>query len=237
MYRIGNQIKESDVIDENGVYHEDWPHSNREDYQLDYGNVIYVNLIMDDKFERLKEVYNREKFNPRLTGLMAEFGRFDMLQWAYQENIMFPKYIMQMATGSGNLELVQWLFNLGYKLDSNAFQNAAASGNVKLISWMNEQPHTNDWSDFMCFSAFTWAAMSESREMMQWLIDHGAPMSPVAFEYAACYGLLDVLKFLKQVNCPWDNRVHQQALMKRKPEIIQWCKENMPLDEIKEIPS
>lgn len=220
-------FKESDLTDDQGIYHEDWAPINREDYYYEYENCVDVNLIIDGKFDRLKELHSKDcPLQSELTGLMAQLGRLDMLQWADQHDIPLVDYIMPLAATGGNLEMVQWLYSMGYKLESTAFAYAAGSGNVKLIDWMHNQPNHNNWNDYVAFSAFTWGAISGNPDMLQWLIDHDVPMSSKAFVYAACYGYLHILEFLHKIKCPADSSLYKQALMKKRPEIIQWCKDN-----------
>ena len=236
---------ELNTLDENGVYHEDYESVIREEIMWEYGRYsnAYVNLILDDKFDRLKELY-METDNPYsklpkdIAGLMAEYGRLDMLKWV-EDKTNFPSYILDVCMYSGNVEMAKWLYDKGHRftLDNvggSAYGCAACSGKVEMLDWLYEIGHlvqtesAIDWSTEPTglFSAMSCAAMSGNPYTIQWLLDYKAPWDSYAFTSAACHGHLDVIQYLAQLKCPWDNGLLGQAEMKNYQHIIKWIHDN-----------
>ena len=61
---------------------------------------------------------------------------------------------------------------------------------------------------------------------MKWLKTNGqAPMTEKCFEMAAGQGNLDMMKWLKENNCPWNKRGSEAALARGR-EILAWLKKN-----------
>jgi hypothetical protein len=70
----------------------------------------------------------------------------------------------------GNLEMLEWLHSAGCPWDANTAESAAESGNLELLQCLHSAgfPWNNEYT---CRAA----ADVGSREMLQWVIDHGCP--------------------------------------------------------------
>jgi len=125
---------------------------------------------------------------------------------------------------SGNPRAVEWFFRHGFQNGSEIIVRAARSGNVVTMDRVWDRDLIDDRD-----VARLWenAIRSRSLHLLRWLIAHditmGARTTPV---HAAFYGYLDVLRFLRRHQCPWDFRTIEIAIGSGHLEIVEWAIEN-----------
>jgi hypothetical protein len=70
------------------------------------------------------------------------------------------------------------------------------------------------------------SARSGSIPMLQWVVDHGLPLTVGACATAASEGHLDALRFLRSHHCPWDGWTLKRAAHNGHLDILQWTLAN-----------
>ena len=59
-----------------------------------------------------------------------------------------------------------------------------------------------------------------------WSRDNGMPLAGRTFALAASYGRIDVLKYLKDSDCPWDSIGCSYAAARGYVDVLQWLRSN-----------
>jgi diadenosine tetraphosphatase ApaH/serine/threonine PP2A family protein phosphatase len=153
-----------------------------------------------------------------------------------------------------SLEFMQWLFsNINVKTTRYSFwkniepQDAAVSGNLKLLKWLVEQGTQLNYS--------TWISAVElgNLEMIQWLREKHCPwyetdyiaalphrdsdgkyhyQTVLTCVYAARYGHLHILEWLKTNGHPYDLYIELEAAIHGHIHVLEWATKDADFQDI-----
>ena len=70
------------------------------------------------------------------------------------------------------------------------------------------------------------AAKNGHLEVLKWLRENGCPWDDWTCLYAAEYGHLEVLKWVRENGCPWDEDTCALAAWNGHLEVLKWAREN-----------
>lgn len=80
---------------------------------------------------------------------------------------------------------------------------------------------------------FNVAATYGNLDIMKWLLENNCPWNEYTFRFAVKHGNLENIKWLYDNGCPFDSWAFNCALQSGNKTIIQWLKEhNCPIDLI-----
>lgn len=142
----------------------------------------------------------------------AEYGRLELLRWAYEAKIYVWKNdvrVCQYAIGSGNLDLYHWAVENG-------------------LYWSLKCPH------FMTSAAIT-AAEKGQLEVLKWVVEQcpsGADALRRDFRDSRCcsaaaeFGHFEVLQWLRSINSAWDENTFYNAIIGDNINIVQHMYDN-----------
>lgn len=63
-------------------------------------------------------------------------------------------------------------------------------------------------------------------EMVKWLKQQNCPWDSRTFQYAAMIGYIEIMEWLYQNNCPWDAQTYQNAINNDEPAIAKWLRDH-----------
>ena len=164
---------------------------------------------------------------PQAEGAAAA-GRLDTLAWLWGRlgggpEALVWKFALEGAAEAGKLAAVEWLLDRGCKVNTYQVHCAAGGGHIDTVAplWKRVVLDQSQHADLAARSA-----QSGSIPMLQWVVDHGLPLTSKACERAAHYGHLDALRFLRRHHCPWDGWTLKLAAGNGHLDILQWALAN-----------
>lgn len=168
-------------------------------------------------------------------------GHIDVLEWLRKNNIPFvidendcvqPNDNVKMftiATKKGNLEVLQW-FNKWftgltdmYCHEINAL--ACEYGHIHILEWIDTlNKKYNMWPDASLISA----AKGNQSKVIKWAMDKGMTSSKYydLCMIAAYNGNLELLKWLREKNEPWDVLTCTHAILSEHIDVAKWALDN-----------
>ena len=114
----------------------------------------------------------------------------------YQRHV--PRLMRHVDLVAGGKSLIEWAGKLGYEIDGWTFSCAAALGHLDTCRWLREERDCDEF-DF----AASFAARVGSIDLLEFL-GPGHALDQDTCSNAAMGGHLDVLKWLREGGCPWD---------------------------------
>ena len=191
----------------------------------------------------------------------ARGGHLDLLKWARAQGCPWDVKTCQKAARGGHLLLMEWARAQGCPWDKQLSWTAVASGRLDVLDWMTTQGYPWDLECMWTAAAWTgrreviqwslarglgsWqptppgalrltqaAALQGHLEMLQWLRERGCPWDERTCAAAACGGHLALLRWARANGCPWDDRTCVQAAQEGHLEVLRWAHANgCPWDE------
>jgi len=133
-----------------------------------------------------------------------------------------------VAADHGDIQALRWVGAQGHALGP-ACQPAASGGHVHLLQWLHSRTPPDTWDAEL----LAMAAIEGCLEAVQWLKLRAEPPCPWdkrACEYAARYGHIEVLRFLRSEvpPCPWDEDACAMAAWEGQLEALQWLRGQSP---------
>jgi hypothetical protein len=184
-------------------------------------------------------------------------NNLDVLKWLRLEGCPWSKYTFQYAVRfKRDFEVLIWLRIQGCPWDEWSLRLALlfCQDNILLIQWLlHEQcPCTNavledaiDWCTASTLQVLTEAKCkflsyhfhraiksNKNMDVLKVLREAECPMDSGAFYYAVRRGDMEILRWLKEQGCPWNAKVFTVAIEKGDREIIRWLyEEDCPMDK------
>ncbi|GFH52659.1 hypothetical protein CTEN210_09135 [Chaetoceros tenuissimus] len=159
-------------------------------------------------------------------------GEIDILKESYE----FPninRYTFNICAGSGSLTVMNWLLQ----------ENDLSQGLCEWSSYLFSKAATSGSIPMMelclrngcqpreCSSAMENKNKEAALVALKWLREHNIPWNERVCEHAAMYGNLKALKWLRENGCPWDSETFNFAAQYGSIEILDYCLENnCPMD-------
>ena len=156
--------------------------------------------------------------------LAAQKGHLMVLMWACSQGCPWGATLFRMASEAGELEIMQWLLTQGWNLEWETYWVAIRKAQFHVIEWLQR----GGWEigklffDLFCTClAFFLTHFFFSKKKV-----------PGTLAYAAREGRLNVLRWLRVRNCPWDEDTCTGAAKGGHLEILKWLQsEGCPWDE------
>jgi len=182
----------------------------------------------------------------------AQYGHLDVLQWARARGCPWNNNVYKAAVRGGHLHIIQWAHQHGCLLPRSkrdfreCCREAAFYGHVAVLAWLLD--HGASWSKGIAKDAATgghpcifrwadsrghpwrtphacWGAAKANRtDMLWWLRENGCPWDEETCGRAAKHGNLATLKWLRKHGCPWNKWTCIYAAMWGHLEILQWAR-------------
>src|SRR5579872_647404 len=155
-------------------------------------------------------------------------GHLELTKWLMENGCIWDEDVCTIAAGHGYLEIIQWAIikNLIWNPDI-CFRAAAINGHLEILKWAKTNGYT------FKPSIFKFAAESGQLEILKWfwendekLFDCRFCLNIIVASDVARQGHLEVFKWLREKNCPWDSNICSFAAMHGHLHIIQWAREN-----------
>ena len=177
-------------------------------------------------------------------------GKLDVVRWLVQHGLAWWGFeASRWAAGGGNVALLDWLRDGGCPFNADAWLFAASTGQVHSMRWLRDKGIRCDGKEAsICATAakfnqlstlrwlheeagFHWdegcvheAAYHGHIELLRWALDNGCPAEGLCSN-AAAGGQLDVLKFAKDREHPWEDDgkcTAGQAARNGHGEVLRW---------------
>jgi hypothetical protein len=112
---------------------------------------------------------------------------------------------------------------LGMAYTATTMSGAARTGALETVQWLYEERFCG-----LCKEHTIYAAMSGSVQVLCWTREKGVPFTKQSCEFAACYGQLPALQYLRAANCSWDNHhILEHAASSGSLELTAWVKQQI----------
>lgn len=147
------------------------------------------------------------------------------------------------AAGSGGLRILRWYHCNKKKVSPRACIEATLKGHISTLEWLSQyylgdlsltsfaikgnQVETLKWlldRNFYCSSSLVVeeAVVYNRIEIVEWLITDGFTCDPTTTSLAS----FEMLKKLRELQCPWDGEVLINAALSKNKEMLVWAIEN-----------
>ena len=211
----------------------------------------YFKLYKDHNF------YDYEEAARRSLEVAAEFGHVKILQAAKSLDFDWVdefEELMEAAAVGGQVEVLQWIWNelsTEFKeeyivdVDPGFFyhliEKAVKANHIDVLEWIS---FSFQWSGeteelHETIGIMIEAALNGNINIVRWLSSKNIKECGLScIEAAVRGGNLEVLKYVRELGCPWSNKVGILAALKGNLEILKWSVLNdCPMDVSKIFPS
>ena len=218
--------------------------------------------------------WSQHKNFSRLCGKAASEGRLDILIWmkskgyvlwciynvfssaAYRGHLEVIKYLRSesyfwdegtcyFAAAGGHLEVLQWVRANGCPWNENTLHAALKNNHLEVYKWAKDNGCPTD--DSICWAAAkignlelvretyrrtcrrmvcNWAAKGGHMDILNYLRERGCVWDETVTSGAAKGGHFELLKWLRQEDCPWDKYTVRNAAKNGHLNILKWALEN-----------
>lgn len=176
----------------------------------------------------------------------------DTLKWLRKHGCPWDFNTCAFAAGNGHIEILEWLIIEGCPWNDEIYAHAAQSGHLNILIWLDKNSdilNKNRLShlkhDMMIQTdndrinvdridvarCAKLAAMHGHLEILKWLycIDPSECLKELVADVcsrAAEKGWLNMLKWLKEHNCPWTSNACDKAARYGHYEVLEWLHDN-----------
>ena len=183
-----------------------------------------VHLLTDEQQDELMEEAARAGDLPALQWLYEQLGRGPWFGTARSLGVTF------VAAAAGSLDILQWARDHGFIAPDEAYEGAAHVGQLDVLEWLHEAgyPCEND-------TVYLAAAGCGQLGSLQWAIGKGYPWTKNVFVYAAQYGMVEVLEWVKQQGLEMDiSSASMVAIHQGRLGALKWLKDAGPCWDVQE---
>jgi len=187
-------------------------------------------------FSVLQELWDRDliTWNTDMSEAAGKHGRLTMLKLARSKHFCWKPGTLRGAAEGGHVDIITWAADKGCKPSLEAYtmyRLAARNGHIDVIKWLREWVTTKDlWAERGDGTLCKEAASRGQIEVLAFLRTpykgKVSPWSAEACAAAAANGHLDTLKYLRDNNCPWDQRVGIWAAQKKDKKMAKYAQDN-----------
>ena len=205
--------------------------------------------IENGKLEAI--IWLREKGCPWDVGCFvaaADLGKIDILNFIYNSGVSLNNIqIIEGASLMGESDTVFWLRSIGCDWDESITRAAAKENHLELLKSLrtNGCPWDEETLDIavsennfelskwafengcpLSDSIIIFAISSNNLELIKWLRSIGGQWDEETTEMAASMGYIDILYYLIQNNCPYEN-LDFTAIENNQLDCLKWIHENV----------
>jgi hypothetical protein len=150
----------------------------------------------------------------------AESADLSKLIWLRtKQRCRFPSNITATAAAAGSLQMLQWLKKKRCRVDKETSSAAASRPcNIPVLQYLHE--NGCEWHEGCCGRAGATGDVAQ----LQWLCDHGAPLTTYSAIAAASGGSVPVFEFMLQQGVHFNSDTMQRAAECGKLQLCQWLR-------------
>lgn len=141
------------------------------------------------------------------------------LKWVVDSVPKLSKYVCEYASELNNFRILKWGVFKKFKFNHVTISNAARCGNLEMLKFLLE--HNCDWNELITIEA----SSNGHRHIVEWCIENKkCKMDEYACAEAAENNQLEMLIYLREQGCPWDEKTYISA--RKHPLIFKYVLEN-----------
>lgn len=166
----------------------------------------------------------------RMHEAAAEVGNWGVMLWLHANGCALRgdadamnriRYCLVWRSNN-TIEALQWAHNVaGLELTPTMLWAAAERGFLTVLQWLHAK---RDFTPAALTAAFVLAAGRGRVRVLRWLRDVGCPWNGDACALAAARGQLKALKWLRKAGCPWDRRTCTSAARHNQFDVLKWAR-------------
>lgn len=175
-----------------------------------------------------EQIYYKNEWNNfdknKVCDIAAENGWLDLLMWAQNNEYPHDCRTFLLASEHGHLSILKWSFDNGLQEEWVPRMSTIAAKNGHL----EIVKLLFTISPHLCNEwTCSYAAMFGHIEILKWLINNGCPYDEFTYKYAAQFGYLEILKWIREKEqAVWNRSICWNALESKNIEILKWLKGN-----------
>lgn len=161
---------------------------------------------------------------------IVSFGKIECIKWCHNtfggEYVDFSDYV-ELVASTGNVDALKWLAQLdGNSIsDQCLLADAARSGSIEMLEYCNQRSDSF-FSVFVPALALRNKDKDQSLEVLKWLRRHNCPWDEKTCSTAAENDNLKALKWARSEGCSWDSYTFSAAAKNGNIEMLEYCLEN-----------
>lgn len=196
---------------------------------------VAITAVSRGTYSVLQELWDRDliTWNTDMSEAAAKHGHLTMLKLAKSKHFYWKPGTLRGAAEGGHLEILTWAVNKGCKPSLEAptmYRLAARNGHIAVIYWLREWVTTKDgWAEGDGSLSREAASRGQIAVLIFLRTPYKGKVSPWSAETcaaAAANGHLDTLKYLRDNNCPWDQRVVIWAEWNKDETMAKYASDN-----------
>ena len=147
--------------------------------------------VAHDKFVS-DRIFSERSAKEQFLGEVARTGNFDFVKYFWKVKKCRKSYrVAEGAAYGGHLELLKYLHEKKWKVGNDAVFAAARNGHLECFKYLIEEVNLGHRG------CDTTAAANGHLNILQYFVDRDFVKDNDPCEFAACYGQLETLKFLR----------------------------------------
>ena len=154
----------------------------------------------------------------------AKNNHLETLQWIVENGGVLYDIdygnILSYAAENGHLQIMEWAYSKGCPVVRGALSGALESGDIVIVEWVLE--HGIEWDP----KFITVPIRCNNVYVLKWIHKKfGIPIDDVNLcKEAARYDRLDIIKWLRQLGCCWDEGAIEAAIQNGHLEMLEYLK-------------
>lgn len=129
--------------------------------------------------------------------------------------------IINLVASFGFVQALKGLHKNGHPCDGTAFKYAVVNGHLDVLKILIDRKcHINKNYEWNMLSIY--AAMFGHLHILKYLYEIGTRLNTQVFTAAVDYGDVDMLEWLHENNCTWDETIRMQAYIKNDNLVLQF---------------
>lgn len=183
------------------------------------GNLGIMKLLRKNGFEWLSNIRSSEYSDA------AYSGNVETLQWLKENGCPIvarnKSRALGSAAGEGKLGAMIWLLDNGWKLTWSTLYMSIWNCHHEIMVWLLERSCPG-------YKRATQLAVGCSNmDALRWLVNHGYKLTASCFDYAVVGNGTEMLDYLLQNKCPWNQSVFTAGFGSGRIETMQWLVDNL----------
>jgi len=187
----------------------------------------------------------------------ARVGSLEILKLVYDDVYAIQNHFMVEAAVGGHLGIIKWLHEHRCRINNAICEKASGNGRINILEWLYERNYFYSYQHRMChikaakygqLDVFKWFKTYNTQhkikydmggeqscwhavkyghfELLKWLHENGCPWNEASCNYAAENGRLDILKYLRENDCPWCEYTWEFAIVGGHLDVLKWIYAN-----------
>lgn len=142
----------------------------------------------------------------------ADGGFLGIVKWMDSNISNMNPIILAKAAEKGHFDIVKWLYDNGYKTIKTAYKNAAKNNHFDILKWIyhkdiSRMTLTEETINLLDEEVLCEAVKSGNLEMVKWLRDNDCPWNISACQIAYEENIIEILEWLIRNNCPCPDHI------------------------------